>query len=232
MPCVFSTNFRGPKSAAPLKRAWPCWRRWGSRPFPRPKIRGPIEAMPYHLKYNQADSHFRGPKSAAPLKQDFYRRAISRLLFPRPKIRGPIEASAFASNWRPRSYFRGPKSAAPLKHACVPDTFSNLRYFRGPKSAAPLKRGKNRGRQKKATPFPRPKIRGPIEARSGLDPCSACFHFRGPKSAAPLKRGLPLIYTRDLLFPRPKIRGPIEAPALQQRLADIPISAAQNPRPH
>ena len=132
--------------------------------IPRPKGRGPIEAITSSARTG-AVLAFRDRKVAAPLKQNVARQADSLSHdIPRPKGRGPIEAMSPARQTLAGSTFRDRKVAAPLKHFVLAHTERHGIAFRDRKVAAPLKRSPRLGCLHAQACIPRPKGRGPIEA--------------------------------------------------------------------
>ena len=134
--------------------------------IPRPRGRGPVEAFRVEDREPRRWPPFRARAGAAPLKpvfQSFSDRHRYRI--PRPRGRGPVEAAVTAS-WCPfsRRTFRARAGAAPLK----PD-------LAGEPVPPPLG-------------IPRPRGRGPVEAcRFGVEGSGKLSTFRARAGAAPLK---------------------------------------------
>ncbi len=69
-----------------------------TRESPRPKRRGPVEAMMARSRSCLPLSDLRAPKGAAPLKlHDVEENCCALPQSPRPKRRGPVEASVRSS---------------------------------------------------------------------------------------------------------------------------------------
>ena len=122
---------------------WNSLRVPGGRPignYPRPKRRGPIEAV---------------------------RAVIVRaagFFHPRPKRRGLIEAP---TRWKRRSRstsIRGPRVAAPLKPNVQESIWESANAIRGPRVAASLMQPRGKIASWPTSHNPRPKRRGLIEA--------------------------------------------------------------------
>ncbi len=156
---------RDRKVAAPLKRTLPIGLRSRCATSPRPKGRGPIEAV-----------------ACTPVS------AMRTSPSPRPKGRGPIEARRRGEGpLRGLRNLRDRKVAAPLKHVRVVGPERVVGDLRDRKVAAPLKLLVGAPDEATGGVSPRPKGRGPIEA-TGWTPTRRWWRYlRDRKVAAPLK---------------------------------------------
>src|ERR1035438_3049229 len=86
-----------------------------TRPFPRPRGRGPIEAWRQEMKAILT-KYFRDRAVAAPLKRVMTAVVLSVFhVFPRPRGRGPIEALCLGVRHRRNDIFPRPRGRGPIE---------------------------------------------------------------------------------------------------------------------
>ncbi len=108
---------------------------------PRPRERGPVEAVIRCASAERKPVTIRAPVSAAPLKRKLaIPEKASPDCHPRPRERGPVEAACSTTPMPvTAASIRAPVSAAPLKLHDVADAPARKEAIRAPVSAAPLK---------------------------------------------------------------------------------------------